>query len=106
MPYEYNSYNQKVYIIDPYRWDINLCDTYYKGDKEPQGFYKVQTITVNTKIEKITKYVSAVLEAYELVRMGPKFSGAYSQYGPKNKRIINKLITQWCLIFEGRLLNG
>ncbi len=104
MVMEYNQYGRRIYPPDKLRWDINLCDVYYEGDPKPHGYYKVQSITVDLKLERIVKYLSAVLESYQLVKLGSNFSGAYSQYGPKNNRVINKTVTQWCLIFEGNLL--
>jgi len=100
----YKPFNERLYPPDPLRWDINLCDNYFKGDLKPHEPYLVQSIYVDIHLEKTVKYIHAVLEAYKLVMMGPDYSGAFSQYYPKNKKVINATVTQWCLILEGRLL--
>ena len=100
MDQEYHSLSRETSIR--LRYDINLCDTFYEGDPvRPTDIF--QTVTVDIPFEKAIKHFKAVLDAWEICKLGSGYSNVYTQWHPHHG-IRNKTVTQYCFIFGNLLI--
>ena len=96
----YHESNREKYI--DLWFDINLCDKFYTGDLiRPTDIF--QTVTVDISFEKAIKDFKAVLDAWEICKLGSDYSGVYTQWHPYHG-IKNKTVTRYCFIFGNLLI--
>ncbi len=91
-------------VLPDDRWGPCGEDLSYEGDgtdRRPNDLFQI--VIRDQAFSDALDNLKFMLKAWELCKLGPNYSGAYTQYDPLHQ-IFNSKITQFCFMFENRLL--